>query len=120
MVMDAGLIKVIGKSMMLGAQQFAIGSVLCSSAYSVKNFSKDQDTLQSAADALKSYIYVGVLWMISNMLVLGASYGKEGVIAALVANSTVMIWIWIVYIKAFETARKMYGLKPPNTNLFRP
>ena len=112
------MLKVIGKAMMLGAQQFAVGSVLMSSSYSVKNFSKDQDTLQSAADAMVSYIYVGMLWTLANALVLGASYGRNGAIAAVVANAMVMIWIYIVYVKAFKTAAGMYGLRYPNTTLF--
>ena len=44
--------KLIGKSILFASMQFAIGSVEMSSKFSVKNFSKDQDTLQNAADAL--------------------------------------------------------------------
>lgn len=111
------LLKVIGKAMMLGSQQYAIGSVLQSSVFSVTNFSKDQETLQSAADALKGYMYVGILWMVSNALVLGASYGARGAVAALAANGMVMAWIWIIYIKAFEKAKNMYGLQTPDLSL---
>ncbi len=113
----APLLKVVGKAMMLGAQQFAIGSVLMSSSYSVKNFSKDQETLQSAADAMKSYIYVGVLWTLADAFVLGASYGKRGALAAVVANAMVMVWIWVVYIAAFRKAQSMYGLQFPDVTL---
>lgn len=108
------MIKIIGKALMLGAQQFAIGSVLQSSSFSVKNFSKDQVTLQSAADALKEYIYVGLLWTVSNMLVLGASYGWMGAIAAFLANTMVMVWIWVLYVKAFEKSAEMYNLQKPH------
>ena len=115
--MSAPLLKVVGKAMMLGAQQFAIGSVLMSSSYSVKNFSKDQETLQSAADALKSYVYVGALWTLANAFVLGASYGKPGAIAAAVANTMVMVWIWVVYDAAFKKAQSMYQLEYPDVSL---
>ena len=43
--------KLIGKSILFASMQFAIGSVEMSSKFSVKNFSKDQDTLQNAADS---------------------------------------------------------------------
>lgn len=111
------LLKIIGKALMLGSQQFAIGSVIQSSVFSVKNFSKDSATLQSAVDALVSYIWIGVIWTVSNMLVLGATYGTPGVVAAGVSNSLIMLWIWVSYIKAFKKAEKMYDLPPPRISL---
>ena len=111
--MDPLVVKRVGKALMLSAQQYAIGSVLMSSTYSVKNFSKDQIILDNAADALKNYFYVGWIWLLSNALVLGATYGLNGVIAATVANSAVMYWIYAIYKKSFEDAAKMYNLKFP-------
>lgn len=112
------MLKIVGKAMMLGSQNFAIGSVIQSSVFSVKNFSKDSATLQSAADALVSYVWIGLLWTVSNMLVLGASYGMQGAIAALLSNGLIMSWIWVSYIKAFAEAQKMYDLPPPRISLF--
>lgn len=111
--MNAPLLKIIGKAMMLGSQQYALGSVLMSSSFSVKSFSKDQKTLQDAADALKGYIIAGIVWMISNILVLGASYGSSGAIAGFISNIVVMVWIWKLYTDAFENAQYNYGLAPP-------
>ena len=42
--------------------QFSIGSVEMSSKFSVKNFSKDQHTLQNAAGALSDYMKIGLMW----------------------------------------------------------
>ena len=111
--MDPLVVKMIGKALMLSAQQYAIGSVLMSSTYSVKNFSKDQVILDNAADALKNYFYVGWIWLFSNAMVLGATYGFNGVLAAVVANGSVMYWIYAIYKKSFEDAAKMYDLKFP-------
>jgi hypothetical protein len=44
--------EMFGEAILLASMQFAIGSVEMSSKFSVKNFSKDQETLQNAADAL--------------------------------------------------------------------
>ena len=110
---SAPLLKIIGKAMMLGSQQYALGSVLMSSSFSVKSFSKDQKTLQDAADALRGYIYAGIVWMISNVMVLGASYGTTGAAWALASNGAVMIWIWKLYTDAFLDAQKNYGLARP-------
>lgn len=111
--MDPLVIKMMGKALMLSAQQYAIGSVLMSSTYSVKNFSKDQVILNNAADALRNYFYVGFLWLASNAMVLGATYGFNGVLAATIANAAVMTWIYVIYKKSFEDAAQMYNLKFP-------
>jgi uncharacterized membrane protein len=113
MMANAPLLKIIGKAMMLGSQQYALGSVLMSSSFSVKSFSKDQKTLQDAADALRQYIVAGVVWMISNVLVLWASYGTAGGVAAFVSNIVVMVWIWKLYTAAFQNAMDVYGLQKP-------
>ena len=44
--------KLMGKAILLASIQASIGSVEMSSKFSVINFSKDQRTLQAAADAL--------------------------------------------------------------------
>jgi uncharacterized protein YaaW (UPF0174 family) len=106
-------LKLLGKSILLCSQQFAIGSVLMSSSFSVKSFSKDQKTLQDAATALRQYIVVGVMWMIGNILVLGASYGMRGAVAAFIGNAIVILWIWKLYTAAFEDAMENYKLDPP-------
>lgn len=110
---NAPLLKIIGKSMMLGSQQYALGSVLMSSTFSVRNFSKDQETLQAAADALVNYIWMGVVWTLSNIMVLGATYGTAGAISATVSNGAVMLWMYVAYLKAFQIAQDKYGLARP-------
>ena len=54
--------EMLGEAILLASMQFAIGSVEMSSKFSVKNFSKDQDTLQNAADALSDYMKIGLMW----------------------------------------------------------
>lgn len=117
-MLDPTTIKLIGKAMMLASQNFAAGSILMSSTYSVRNFSKDSETLQSAADSLVSYVWVGALWTLSNAMVLGASYDTPGAVAAVVCNVIIMAWIWVCYLKAFDQAQKQYGLPPPKISLF--
>lgn len=112
-MLDPVTIKVIGKSIMLASQSYAIGSVLMSSIFSVSNFSKDQDTLNNAAEALRMYLKVGGLWAASNMMVLGASYGWLGITAAFTMNALIMYWIYYIYIKAFTEAARKYNLKNP-------
>lgn len=110
---NAPLLKIIGKAMMLGSQQYALGSVLMSSTFSVRNFSKDQETLQAAADALVNYMYMGIVWTLSNVLVLAATYGWSGGISATLSNIAIMGWMWTAYLKAFKIAQDKYGLQPP-------
>jgi hypothetical protein len=103
----------MGNAILLASIQASIGSVEMSSKFSVINFSKDQRTLQAAADALTGYIFIGVIWMIGAILINYGQYGVWGLVASLIANLIIMSWIIISYLVAFQTATKQYGLKYP-------
>ena len=105
--------KLIGKSILFASMQFAIGSVEMSSKFSVKNFSKDQDTLQNAADALSDYLIIGLLWTFGTSLIFYTNYKWNGVIINMVINFAIMYWIYWSYIKSFKSACDKYGLHPP-------
>lgn len=107
------LAKIIGKAIMLSSIQVAFGSVEMSSRFSVLNFSKDQDILQNAANALSAYIVIGTAWSIGTILVLASSYGTTGLIAGIVCNAIIMAWIVISYRLAFKSAAKKYDLENP-------
>ena len=107
------LAKIIGKSIFYASIQAAIGSVEMSSRYSVVNFSKDQDTLQRGADALRSYMIVGLAWALGTILVMYSSYGYCGASFGFLANLLMMGWIYFSYKKAFKEAAKRYNLKEP-------
>jgi hypothetical protein len=93
--------------------QFAIGSVEMSSKFSVKNFAKDQDTLQNAADALSDYLIIGLLWTIGTCLIFYSNYKWNGVIINTVINFAIMYWIYWSYIKSFKSASDKYNLSDP-------
>jgi hypothetical protein len=105
--------KLIGKSILFASMQFAIGSVEMSSKFSVKNFSKDQDTLQNAADALSDYLIIGMLWAIGTSLIFYANYKWNGVIINTFINLSIMYWIYWSYIKSFNSACDKYNLDKP-------
>ena len=105
--------KLISKALLLASMQSAWGSVEMSSKFSVLSFGKDQDTLQRAADALKSYILIGTIWAIGTMLTLYATYSWQGVIAGFIANALLMGWIIISYMQAFRQAATRYNLEIP-------
>ena len=105
--------KLIGKSILFASMQFAIGSVEMSSKFSVKNFSKDQDTLQNAADALSDYLIIGLLWTFGTSLIFYTNYKWNGVIINMVINFAIMYWIYWSYIKSFKSACDRYALHSP-------
>jgi len=105
--------KLIGKSILFASMQFAIGSVEMSSKFSVKNFSKDQDTLQNAADALSDYLIIGLLWTLGTCLIFYSNYKWNGVILNTIINFAIMYWIYWSYIKSFKSACDKYGLQQP-------
>lgn len=107
------LAKIVAKAIFLSSIISSLGSVEMSSKFSVMNFSKDQDTLQRAADALRSFIIVGVIWSIGTALALYASYGFCGIWIGTIACSIMMLWIILSYIHAFKAAAREHHLKEP-------
>ena len=105
--------KMLGEAILYSSIQFAIGSVEMSSKFSVMNFSKDQETLQRASDALRSYIIIGVVWTIGTILALYAAYGFQGGWIGFVANAIMMGWIIVSYNNSFREAAKRYDLEMP-------
>ena len=108
-----GFAKILGKAILLASIQASIGSVEMSSKFSVINFSKDQETLQAASNALTGYIFVGIVWTAGAVLISYGQHGIPGLVTALIANLIMMVWIIWSYVFAFECAAKKYGLKFP-------
>lgn len=111
------VITIMGKAILFASMQFAIGSVEMSSKFSVKNFSKDQITLQHAADALSDYIVIGAFWTLGTCMMFWGSYGIKGALINLFANMLIMLWIIVSYQRSFEYASKSSNLDLPK--LFR-
>jgi len=106
--------KILGQAIFYSSIQAAIGSVEMSSRFSVMNFSKDQETLQNAADALRSYLYVAIMWTLATVLVLYSQYGIEGAIVGIIANMAYVGWIYFSYVGAFKKAADKHKLQEPN------
>lgn len=108
----------VGEVILLASMQFSIGSVEMSSKFSVKNFSKDQETLQNGADALMDYTRIGLIWTIALSLLFFSRHGMVGFMLCMSANLAIMLWIYCSYIHAFKMAMKKYGLRYPVISLF--
>jgi len=106
-------LKMIGEAILYSSIQFAIGSVEMSSKFSVKNFSKDRETLDNAIEALFDYIKIASIWTIGVAILLYSSYGILGFLVGLVANLVIIMWIYISYINAFRLAAAKYGYECP-------
>jgi hypothetical protein len=113
MMKSAPTSKIIGKAILLASIQSAIGSVEMSSRYSVLNFSKDQETLQRAADALSGYLIVSTFWTIGASLSLYSSYGNKGLFWGVFFNSLMIAWIWLSYHHSFKKAAEINHLELP-------
>lgn len=105
--------KMFGQAIFYASIQAAIGSVEMSSRFSVMNFSKDQVTLQNAADALRSYLYVAFIWTLATVLVMYSQYGWMGVAVGTLSNLGYVAWIYFSYCNAFAKAAKKHNLKEP-------
>jgi len=103
----------LGEAILLASMQFAIGSVEQSSRFSVMSFAKDEETLQRAADALSSYLIIGLLWALGVSLILYSQWGKEGLVAGLFTNALVMFWIFYTYHRTFKAAAHHHKVKEP-------
>ena len=109
--------KMLGEAILYSSIQFAIGGVEMSSKFSVKNFSKDQETLQNAADALSDYLKIGCLWTLGVTILLYSNYGMSGAITSLIVNFAIIAWIYFSYIKAFGIAVTKNDLVMPRVSL---
>lgn len=110
--------ELFGEAVLLASMQFAIGSVEMSSKFSVKNFSKDQDTLQNAADALSDYLRIAIFWTIGLSVLFWARYDMVGIWMALITNLLIVAWIYYSYLHSFEVAAKAYNLQMPYVSIF--
>jgi hypothetical protein len=109
--------EMLGNSILFASIQASIGSVELSSKYSVVNFSKDQETLQAASDALTGYLIIAFIWTIGSAMISYGQYGIPGLITSLVANIVLVGWIFFSYLHCFKTAARRYNLQFPT--LFR-
>lgn len=105
--------EMLGQAIFYASTQASLGSVAMSSTFSVKNFSKDQEILDNAADALREYIYIATFWTIAAMLVLYSQYGGYGAVAGFLTNMGYIMWIYCSYMKAFKESADKYKLKVP-------
>ncbi len=110
--------KMIGEAILLASIQFSIGSVEMSSKFSVKNFSKDQETLQNAADALSDYLKISIFWTFGVAALLYSNYGIKGAISAIIANTLIIVWVYVSYIQSFKIASDKYNLVTPVIKIF--
>lgn len=107
----------LGEAILLASMQFSIGSVEMSSKFSVKNFSKDQQTLQNAADALSDYMKIGLMWTFGLTIMFYARYDKIGAAMCVIMNLLIISWIYFSYKQAFDIACKNENLICPSVNI---
>lgn len=105
--------KMLGNAILLASIQASIGSVEMSSKFSVVNFSKDQGTLQGAADALTGYLLIAFIWTIGSGMISYGQFSFSGLITSLVANLILVGWIYFSYLHCFRIAVRKYKLKFP-------
>jgi hypothetical protein len=110
---DNNTLKMVGEAILYSSIQFAIGSVEMSSKFSVKNFSKDKETLNNAIDALYDYMKIASIWTLGVAILLYSSYGMMGFLVGIIANLIIIMWIYMSYIEAFRVAANKYGFECP-------
>lgn len=85
-----------------------------SSRFSVLSFARDQETLQRAADALRSYFVIGGLWGVGTTAIAYKRHGELAAAANALANAGMMAWYGWSYGQAFQEAAARYNLQPPS------
>ena len=113
------VLQMIGQGLLYASVLVSLGSCEMSSKYSVRNFSKDQQTLQSASDALSDFVLISTFWSIGVCLLMYAQYGVWGLITGLLSNILIILWLVLSYQSTFKEAAKTYNLKMPKFKLFQ-
>jgi hypothetical protein len=106
-------LQMFAEAIMYSSIQFAIASVEMSSSFSVKNFAKDQETLNNAKEALFNYMKVGLYWTLGNVILLYCKYGTMGAVAGFATNLAILGWMSHNYHKAFQFAVDKHNLIMP-------
>ncbi len=110
----SSLTLIAGEALLFSAMQFSLGSVELSSKFSVRNFTKDQETMNNAVRALKDYNVVALVWTIGVALMFGGIHGWTGLIASVVFNFAFVLWINLTYFAAFHEAAQKFNLTVPS------
>jgi hypothetical protein len=108
---EKNLSKVIGKSLFYASIQVAISSMEMGSKYVVKDFIKDQRTLDEMISSLKTYIIVGVIWLTATAFILHSDYGMTGLVCGVIANLVIMSWLYVGYYRTIRKAARKYNLR---------
>lgn len=103
----------LGNAILLASIQASIGSIEMSSKFSVVNFSKDQQTLQGAADALTGYLVIASIWLLGSAMISYGQFSWPGLITSVIANLVLVGWIYFSYLHSFKVAVNRYGLQFP-------
>lgn len=111
--MNKELVKVFSKAIFYSIILYSIGSVELNSRFSVMNFSKDQEALQRAADALRNYMIIAAIWTVGTVFALYTLYGVTGSFIGIIANVVMITWIYFSHINTFAEAAKKYNLQIP-------
>lgn len=112
-------LEMIGDALILASIQFSIGSVEMSSKFSVKNFSKSQEVLNNAADALAEYLKIAFIWTFGIALLMYLNFGLTGIFYSVGSNAVVVYWIYHSYYVSFAEAAKENNLILPSLRFFR-
>ena len=107
------IIILAGNTLMAATLQFAIVGVEMSSRFSVKHFANDQETLDNAASALDSYLFVAFIFAIGLSSLFYLKNNQIGFIVCLLSNLIIIVWIYYSYTLAFAQAAKRHNLKYP-------
>lgn len=105
--------KVIGKATLLAVIQSVIATIEMSTRMSFVNYSKDQTSLQKAADNLSNYIILASFWTFGSSSVLYSNYGMTGFWWGIITNLAILSWNIFNYLSAFKRYSKEFGLKYP-------
>ena len=107
--MDNNLI-LIGEAIILSSIQLSLSCIEMSPKCVIREFTKDQDSLQNAIDALSDYIKIATIWTLFITILFYARHDKIGALIALIINILIMTWIYYTYNKTIEKVAKTNNL----------
>jgi hypothetical protein len=106
-------VELIAESLIFGSVQYSLASCLMSSVFSVRNFSKDQQTLNNAVGALCEFLKVAIVWFAITSALMYYSHGTKGFVVTFILTLVIVGWLTWIYEKAFrEAACKNHLHKP--------
>lgn len=102
--------KILGKALIYASIQVALANMELYPKL-LYTFIEKQPQLKIACKSLRNFLYLSIIWLTGTSLIMYSEYGIRGALYTLLANITIIGWIYYSYYSTITQMAKNLGLK---------